>query len=130
MHRFTRSPDARSRTSWIACTALFFCITTQARAQNGDEVAVEFAAAVAQPAQETPVVTAPSAAAGEEPQATDQKPQTEQKPVVLTPVHPHRQQRDHYFFGTFGPPGWLSAGLSAGINQWRDVPKEWEQGGR
>jgi hypothetical protein len=29
---------------------------------------------------------------------------------------------------TFGPLGLLGSGLSAGVNQWRDYPKEWEQG--
>jgi hypothetical protein len=37
----------------------------------------------------------------------------------------HRQQRDHYLFGTFGPPGLIGAALTSGFLQWRDVPREW-----
>jgi len=43
-------------------------------------------------------------------------------------IHPHRQQRDKYLFGTFGPPGLLEAAASAGLDQWLDTPKEWGTG--
>ena len=45
-------------------------------------------------------------------------------------LHPHREQRDKYLWGTFGPPGILDSALSAGFEQWTDRPKEWEQTGR
>jgi hypothetical protein len=51
--------------------------------------------------------------------------------VVPTYVpHPHRQMRDHYVWGTFGPPGLMGAAITAGLQQWRDVPKEWGQSDR
>jgi hypothetical protein len=43
------------------------------------------------------------------------------------PLHPHRQQRDRYLWGTFGPPGLIGDALAAGLQQWRDVPQEWGQ---
>lgn len=43
-------------------------------------------------------------------------------------IHPHRQQRDKYIWGTFGPPGLMEAAGSAGLDQWLDTPKEWGQG--
>jgi hypothetical protein len=48
--------------------------------------------------------------------------------VIPTYVpHPHRQMRDHYVWGTWGPPGLMAAAISASLQQWRDVPKEWGQ---
>lgn len=43
-------------------------------------------------------------------------------------VHPHREQRDHYLWSTFGPPGVMWASLSSGFQQLRDVPPEWGKG--
>src|SRR3954465_11893165 len=43
-------------------------------------------------------------------------------------IHPHRQQRDKYIWGTFGPPGLMDAAIGAGLDQWLDAPKEWELG--
>lgn len=38
-------------------------------------------------------------------------------------------ERAHLYFKTMvNPLGYLKAGFSAGINQWEDNPKEWEQG--
>ncbi len=42
--------------------------------------------------------------------------------------HPHREMRDNYVWGTFGPPGLMSAAISAGLQQWRNAPREWGQG--
>lgn len=40
-----------------------------------------------------------------------------------------QQKRTHLYFKTMvNPLGYLKAGTSAGINQWEDKPKEWEQG--
>jgi hypothetical protein len=46
-------------------------------------------------------------------------------PAASDPAHAHRQQRDHYLWGTFGPPGLLGAALSSGFQQVRGVPSEW-----
>ena len=40
-------------------------------------------------------------------------------------VHPHREQRDKFLWGTFGPPGILDAMLGAGIGQVLNTPDEW-----
>jgi len=39
----------------------------------------------------------------------------------------HHEQRDHYLFGTFGPPGLISAALGGGLEQWREEPPGWGQ---
>src|SRR5438876_820236 len=51
----------------------------------------------------------------------------EQIPSLKFPVHPHREMRDKYFWGTFGPPGLMESALSAAVQQWRGVPHEWDQ---
>ena len=43
-------------------------------------------------------------------------------------LHPHREQRDKYLWGTFGPPGVMDAVLGASIGQWQNTPKAWGQG--
>jgi hypothetical protein len=35
--------------------------------------------------------------------------------------------RDRYLWATFGPPGLIGDALSSGLQQWRDVPREWTQ---
>src|SRR5262245_37403732 len=45
------------------------------------------------------------------------------KPVA----HPHREMRDRFLWSTFGPPGLIGDALSSGFQQWRDVPREWQQ---
>jgi hypothetical protein len=97
---------------------VFLSVTTHALAQDSDDVAAP--AQIPAPIEQAPAAKTPAPAAADESQ-------TPEKPVILTAVHPHRQQRDHYLFGTFGPPGLISAALSAGLNQWRNVPSEWEQ---
>jgi hypothetical protein len=55
---------------------------------------------------------------------------TEQKEAAASQKkleHPHREQRDKYLWGTFGPPGLIGAALSSGFQQWRDSPREWAQ---
>jgi len=42
-------------------------------------------------------------------------------------LHPHREQRDKYLWGTFGPPGVLDSALSAAFEQWTNRPEEWGQ---
>jgi hypothetical protein len=50
-------------------------------------------------------------------------------PAASTEAVPsHRQQRDHYLWGTFGPPGLIGAALSGSFHQFRDVPSEWGRG--
>jgi hypothetical protein len=44
-------------------------------------------------------------------------------------VFPTKRERfNRYVKSTVGPSSLLYAGASAGINQWRDNPAEWEQG--
>jgi len=43
-------------------------------------------------------------------------------------IHPHREQRDEYVWGTFGPPGLLDSVIGATLGQWQNTPKEWGQG--
>jgi hypothetical protein len=42
-------------------------------------------------------------------------------------VHPHREQRDKYLWGTFGPPGILDAIVGASLGQALNTPDEWGQ---
>jgi hypothetical protein len=42
-------------------------------------------------------------------------------------IHPHREQRDKYLWGTFGPPGLMEAALGAGLGQAFNTPDEWGQ---
>ena len=39
----------------------------------------------------------------------------------------HREQRERYLWGTFGPPGLMDSAASSALQQWRDVPSEWGQ---
>ena len=41
----------------------------------------------------------------------------------------HSQQRVDYLYSTLGPPGLIEAFVSATLQQWREVPREWGQGG-
>jgi hypothetical protein len=56
---------------------------------------------------------------------TAQFPETAPPHEVL--IHPHREQRDKYLWGTFGPPGILESGLGAALGQILDTPDEWGQ---
>ena len=40
----------------------------------------------------------------------------------------HREQRDNYLWGTFGPPELIGDALSSAFQQWRDTPYEWGRG--
>jgi hypothetical protein len=42
-------------------------------------------------------------------------------------IHPHREQRDRYLWGTFGPPALLDATLGASVGQWLNTPEVWGQ---
>lgn len=75
-----------------------------------------------------------ASAAAQEPQ---REPETIREPAAQFPetapphevlIHPHRQQRDKYVWGTFGPPGLMEAAASAGLDQWLNTPKEWGEG--
>jgi hypothetical protein len=63
--------------------------------------------------------------------ATDQQEVSSPFPETARPhevlLHPHREQRDKYLWGTFGPPGLMDAALSAAIDQWMDKPELWDQ---
>jgi len=64
-------------------------------------------------------------------QDTDDQEVTSPFPETAPPhqvlLHPHREQRDKYLWGTFGPPGILDSALSAGFEQWTNRPSEWGQ---
>ncbi len=79
---------------------------------------VTLALAAPAAAQET---TADEQPAAEE--ALQKFPETAPPHEVL--LHPHREQRDKYIWGTFGPPGGLEAALGAGLGQWLNTPDEW-----
>ena len=51
----------------------------------------------------------------------------EQAPPHAVLLHPHREQRDKYLWGTFGPPGILDAAVGASLGQWMNTPSEWGQ---
>ena len=56
-----------------------------------------------------------------------------QKSANQTPAKPFvfptkRERFNRYVKSTVGPYSLLGIGVSAGINQWRDNPEEWEQG--
>lgn len=51
----------------------------------------------------------------------------EQAPPHAVLLHPHRQQRDKYLWGTFGPPGLMDSALGAGFGQWFNTPEAWGQ---
>jgi hypothetical protein len=51
----------------------------------------------------------------------------EQAPPHAVLLHPHREQRDKYLWGTFGPPGMLDAVLGASFGQWMNTPSAWGQ---
>jgi hypothetical protein len=67
-----------------------------------------------------------------EPQA-DGEAQAAQFPETAPPhqvlIHPHREQRDKYIWGTFGPPGLLDAAIGASLGQWLNTPEVWGQTG-
>jgi len=52
-------------------------------------------------------------------------PETARPHQVL--LHPHREQRDKYLWGTFGPPGILDSALGAALGQWMNRPQAWKQ---
>src|SRR5438045_2327939 len=52
-------------------------------------------------------------------------PETARPHQVL--IHPHREQRDKYLWGTFGPPGILDATLGASLGQLLNTPEVWGQ---
>jgi hypothetical protein len=56
--------------------------------------------------------------------------QTDANQTISQPyVFPTKRERfNRYVKSTVGPFSLLYTGLSAGINQWRDEPEEWEQG--
>jgi hypothetical protein len=61
------------------------------------------------------------------------KADSDQKSANQTPAKPFvfptkRERLSRYVKSTVGPYSLLGIGVSAGINQWRDNPEEWEQG--
>lgn len=71
------------------------------------------------------IVSAPAIAQQEEEQVVSTFPETAPPHAVL--LHPHREQRDKYLWGTFGPPGILDATLGASLGQWLNTPEVWGQ---
>ncbi len=69
----------------------------------------------------------PAAAQDEEsePQVVSPFPELANPHQVL--LHPHREQRDKYLWGTFGPPGMLDAVIGASFGQWMNTPSLWGQ---
>src|SRR5579864_9220166 len=51
----------------------------------------------------------------------------EQAPPHQVLLHPHRERRDKYLWGTFGPPGLLDSALGASFGQWLKTPAVWGQ---
>jgi len=78
--------------------------------------------AVATPAMAQEAAT-PEQQAAEE--SLQKFPETAPPHEVL--LHPHREQRDKYLWGTFGPPGILEAVLGASLGQIVNTPDEWGQ---
>ena len=67
------------------------------------------------------------------PTVTDNKQTTQQTTQATTPdyVFPTPRERfNRYVKSAVGPMALLRTGASAGINQWRDSPEEWEQGAK
>ena len=69
------------------------------------------------------IVSAPAFAQQADEQVVSPFPETAPPHAVL--LHPHREQRDKYLWGTFGPPGMLESALGAGLGQWANTPDEW-----
>ena len=68
-------------------------------------------------------ISAPVFAQQEDEQVVSPFPETAAPHAVL--LHPHREQRDKYLWGTFGPPGILDATLGASFGQWLNTPAVW-----
>jgi hypothetical protein len=69
------------------------------------------------------VAGAPAFAQEDNEQVVSPFPETAPPHAVL--LHPHREQRDKYLWGTFGPPGILEATLGATLGQWLNTPEVW-----
>ena len=74
-------------------------------------------------------LTATARAQEQEPRALEQKQEVSRTPEGAQRPRSHRQQRVDYLYSTFGPPGIIEAFVSATLQQWRNVPREWGQGG-
>ncbi len=65
--------------------------------------------------------------------ASPQQPARESDPALrnasFQPLSP-KEKLVFYLNASFSPGGLLGSGLSAGVNQWRDYPKEWGQGAK
>lgn len=87
----------------------------------------ESARSVSEQTEEQGSVDASAEVASSLPVSSSQKSakQTTSKPFVF----PTKRERfDRYVKSTVGPFSLLRVGISAGIDQWRDNPEEWEQG--
>ena len=49
--------------------------------------------------------------------------------LIATPSSVPDSNLHYYIKQTFGPAAYLGSGITAGWNQWRNSPPEWEQGG-
>jgi hypothetical protein len=61
------------------------------------------------------------------PQQRAQEPSPALRNASVQPLSP-KEKLVFYLDASFGPVGLVGSGLSAGINQWRDYPREWGQG--
>jgi hypothetical protein len=78
----------------------------------------------------TPKAQAPAQTSEEPKQPNEVNPQTTaQQPATQKYVFPTKRERfNRYVKSTVGPLSLARTAFSAGINQWRDNPEEWEQG--
>lgn len=84
-----------------------------------------FAAALSLYAQESPDATR---MARPDPPAVPSSATTAPAPNRAYTFPDGKQQFRNYLYYTFGPPGWISTAIGAGIDQSKPAPPEWDSG--